>query len=159
MAPEATAAPRWPPSRVQPFELPPGAVACVSEPVVQPIRPPLPALDLLRREHVAAPVLGARNAGAGEPFASLLEPVLERRAIFERSALLARPRAELRFARPRREVGAGPAARQRCHGAREAGRPVEPPPVQRAGRPGIRGELARLAARPVREECDARLGD
>src|SRR6476469_5986923 len=146
MTPEATArGGPAPPSRVQPLEPPAGVVAPVAEPVVQPVRAALPALDLIRGEQVSAPMFGARDVLSGEALAHLLHPALEGRPIVERPALLARPRAELRVAGPGGEVRVGVPRRELAHRPAQTDLPVAFAPVQRRGRPWVLGELAGLA--------------
>src|SRR3954469_13103850 len=139
MAPEATAPRRSSPSRIQPLEPPARVVAGVTEPVVQPVGSALPALDLFGREQVAAPVLRSRDVRRREAVARLLDPARERLAIRERTALFARPRAELRVARARGEVRVGVGRRQLGYGTPQTHLPVELAPVERARRAGVRG--------------------
>ena len=78
--------------------------------VVQPKRPLLPELDLLRDDAVTRPVRRPRHRADRRISRYSAHRLLEREAAFERSRLVARPGADLRHARARREIASASSA-------------------------------------------------
>src|SRR4029079_12757063 len=88
-------------SRIEPFLAPRRRRARTGEgdAVVQPERPLLPELDLLRDDAEARPVRRPRHRGYAEFRRVEGHRLLERHTAFQRRRLLARPGADLRHAR------------------------------------------------------------
>src|SRR5439155_12555408 len=87
-----------------------------------------PQLHALGPYAIAAPALGARDV-AGGALRLLLDLGEERRARFDRSALIARRRRDARIARPRIPVGIGVRVGCLCHRTLDARLPLVGVPV------------------------------
>src|SRR5262245_33671067 len=125
----------------------------VAEAVVHAAVAPLPELDHLGREQVAAPVLGPLEIGLGEISSELGEAAVELIAL-DRPALGRDRRCDLAVPGTAREVGVGVLR----------GEPLDPPPgsnlaielapVEDQRRAGVSGQLLALGALVVGEEAE-----
>ena len=137
---------------------PPPVDAPVAHPVVQPVGPALPALELVDAHHEAAPERRQRRLGVGEPRLDLGDACVEQLARLDDRALRRRPRAQAMTARPAVPVARRPRRRRPvAPGRRRA--PAAPAPASgtRARPAGFAASSAALGALEVREEREAAL--
>src|SRR3954470_21653982 len=142
-------------SRGEALERPAAVLAAVAQAVVQAAAAPLPELELLRLEQVAAPVLRPRHRAAREALLGLGDAMVQVGARADDLALRRGPRRDLAAARARGEVRVAlgrieaPDRPARADGAVL----LEPAPRQRRDAPAV--EVARLGAAVAREEAKA----
>src|SRR5215218_2218621 len=137
-----------------PVDAPAVALAQVAHPVVQPVRPPLPELDRLRPQQVAAPVRRPRDL-VRIARAELDHALLERLVVRQHAALRRRPGAQAAAVRAAGEVGVGLLVGEQLDRALEPDLALERVPVDRYRAVRVRRQLPALAALAVGVEADA----
>ncbi len=133
-------------------------VARIEQAVVQPRRAPLPELDRVGHEAVAAPVRRARRVVA-VAFADGLFPRFERRAAVDHGALVGRPCADARAERARREIAVAFFRTGFLDPAFDAHLAFELDPVEQQRGLRMHGEIVPLAAFVIGEKDEPALVD
>src|SRR3954468_8381666 len=142
-------------SRGEALERPAAVLAAVAQAVVQAAAAPLPELDLLGLEQVAAPVLGPRHRRVGEALLDGGDAAVEVVARADDLALWRGPRRDLAAARARGEVRVALGRIQASHRPARADGAVLLEPAPRQRRDAAAVEVAALGAAVAREEAKA----
>src|SRR5215203_2420985 len=143
--------------RLQTFYSPPFTGTPVDETVVQPVLAPLPELDGVGLDPVAAPEGGTGDLAIFVLFLQRLYALLQNAPVPDGPALLGSPRPEAASARTAREVGVGLLAGDATGAAFDPDLPLQLAPVEEEGARGIGLQFAGLASCVVGVENEAAL--